>query len=195
MIMSELLKKDTKWTILELDQYPIDNIKKEVLSYSQEWDLDTTRQDNNVTHRNTKMYQLRFSSYDWIPGMPVHTSDINRFKSAEAQQEFLNILADIESKYDGVVVRAELIKMMPSVNIRKHVDGGEFLKYARRCHIPINTNENVFFTVFNNRVNMKEGVMYEINNSLPHSVENNSTNERDHLIIDIMPKSMVNIES
>jgi len=185
--MSELLKKDTKWTILELNSCSIENIKKEVLAYDKEWDLDTSRQDNNVTHRNTKMYQLKYSSYDWIPGLPIEISDINSFQSLEAQTEFLDIVHSLEQKYNGKVIRAEVIKMMPRVNIRKHVDGGEFLKYARRCHVPINTNEDVYFTVFNNRMNMKEGTVYEINNSLPHAVENNSDMERDHLILDIMP--------
>jgi len=188
--MSKLPKKDTKWTILEIDKLNIDFIKKEVSMFSTEWDLDTSRQDNNITHRNTKMYQLKYSSYDWLPGDKVEIKDVNSFKTKEAQEQFLDIIKSLESQYSGIVVRAEVIKMMPNVNIRKHVDGGEFLKYARRCHIPINTNEDVYFTVFNNRVNMKEGIVYEINNSLPHSVENNSNKERDHLILDILPIEM-----
>jgi hypothetical protein len=189
--MSKALKKDTKWTILELNSYPIENIQKEVSSYEAEWDLDTSRQDKNLTHRNTKMYQLKYSSYDWIPGLEINVSDINSFTSKESQKEFIDIIIDLEKKYNGKVIRAELIKMMPNVNIRKHVDGGEFLKYARRCHVPINTNEDVYFTVLDNRINMKEGVAYEINNSLPHSVDNNSNQERDHLILDIMPLELL----
>lgn len=191
--MLELLKKDTTWTILELNSCSIENIKKEVSAYDKEWDLDTSRQDNNVTHRNTKMYQIKYSSYDWIPGLPLDVSDINSFASIEAQKEFSYIVDELEKKYNGKVIRAEVIKMMPMVNIRKHVDGGEFLKYARRCHIPINTNDNVYFTVFNNCINMKEGTIYEINNSLPHAVENNSDQERDHLILDIMPVEFFNL--
>lgn len=191
--MSEALKKDTRWTILELSSYPIKHIQEEVLHYDKEWDLDTSRQDNNLTHRNTKMYQLKYSSYDWIPGVEITVSDVNSFVSIEAQKEFMNIVDDLEKRYNGKVIRAEVIKMMPNVNIRKHVDGGEFLKYARRCHVPINTNKHVYFTVLNNSINMKEGVAYEINNSLPHSVKNGSSQERDHLILDIMPIQFFNL--
>jgi hypothetical protein len=34
---------------------------------------------------------------------------------------------------------------------------------------------------------MLEGIGYEINNQLPHSVDNPSNEDRVHLIIDILP--------
>lgn len=191
MSMLDLLKKDTKWTIREIGNFDILNIKKELASFTDQWDIDTTRQDNNLTHRNTKMYQLKYASYDWIPGTPLEIIDINSLSLKESNDELNAIYKKIEDIYNGRVVRAELIKMMPNVKIRKHVDGGQFLTYARRCHIPINTNQDVFFTVFNTTVNMKEGIGYEINNSLPHAVENNSNLERDHLILDILPLEML----
>jgi hypothetical protein len=45
----------------------------------------------------------------------------------------------------------------------------------------------VIFTVFNKSVNLKEGICYELNNAIPHSVENNSADSRIHLIIDVLP--------
>jgi len=39
---------------------------------------------------------------------------------------------------------------------------------------------------------MEEGYLYEINNQLSHSVENHSSQDRIHLIIDIIPYSELN---
>lgn len=66
------------------------------------------------------------------------------------------------------------------------------LHYSRRIHIPVITNPEVYFTVNNEKINMIESQGYEINNTLPHSVENNSALDRVHIIIDIMPNNMLN---
>lgn len=189
--MSNLLKKDTSWTINEYGQFDIKSILEEVKLYDQEWLIDTSRQDNNLTHKNTEMFQLVYSDYKWLPGEHLEIKNINKLRNFNSEKEFNEIVEFLESKFNGVLCRAEIVKMKANVKIRKHVDGGSFLQYARRCHVPIITNENVFFTVFDNTVNMKAGTLYEINNTLPHSVENNSDQDRVHLILDIMPKEML----
>lgn len=189
--MLNQLKKDTSWTILEYGKFGINGLVKEISNFSEEWLLDTSRQDNNITHKNTEMYQLVYSDYKWIPGEKLEINVINNLSSISAKNEFYDIVKELEKRFNGTLCRAEIIKMKANVKIRKHVDGGSFLQYARRCHVPIITNDNVFFTVLDNTVNMKAGTLYEINNSLPHSVENNSDQDRVHLILDIMPNEML----
>ena len=70
-------------------------------------------------------------------------------------------------------------------DIPKHLDAGDILMYAHRCHIPIITNNDVLFTVDNETIIMKQGEIYEINNSKLHSVNNNGNTNRYHLIVDI----------
>ena len=67
--------------------------------------------------------------------------------------------------------------------ILPHVDKN-IKKTRRRIHIPIITNSRVLF--FNNGhfLNMKEGHVYEIDNSRLHAVNNASDKDRIHLIID-----------
>ena len=189
--MSNQLKKNSSWTIIERDTFNISNIKKEILLYDTEWFLDTGRQDNAYTHKNTECYPILQSSYDWEPGDEIIIKKRYDLKNTVAQQELNNIYKQLEYFYDGKIMRVEFIKMMSNTSIRKHVDGGSFLNFARRCHIPIITNEEILFTVKDNTINMKEGVCYEINNVLPHSVSNPTNLNRVHLIIDILPNSMV----
>ena len=52
-------------------------------------------------------------------------------------------------------------------------------------HIPIITNKKVYFSVGEEKKNLKSGEMWEINNSKKsHAVKNNSKEDRIHLIID-----------
>lgn len=189
--MYNQLQKDTKWTIINHGQFDIDFIKLECQNYDKEWLIDTSRQDNNVTHHNTNMYQIIYSDYLWQPGTNLDILVVNKLNNLEAEKQLKHIFTSMEKHFNGKVCRAEIIKMSGNTKIRKHVDGGQFLQHARRCHVPIKTNPDVYFTVMDNRLNMLEGVWYEINNSLPHSVENNSNEDRIHLIVDIMPLEML----
>jgi hypothetical protein len=184
-----LQPKNTEWSIKEIKSYNTDPIKEDVLNFTDEWLIDTSRQETFKTHRDTEMFQLKFMDYKWnsfLDGKPKYF-DVNRMPSELANIRLLEIFNDLEQLYSCTVVRAELVKMFANTNIRPHVDGGDMLNVSRRCHIPIITNKDVFFTVMNNTVNMKEGVCYEINNGMPHSVKNDSDFDRVHLIIDLLP--------
>lgn len=181
----EIKKKDTSWQFIS-NQIPFDisPIVEEVKNFSYQWDLDTSRQDNNKTHSGTRMYSLRYIDYSWIESVTPTWYDTNKLENEDLKNKIFNHLEDI---YLGKVVRAEIVEMPGSHDIRTHVDGGTFLNIARRIHIPLITNENVFFTVFNKTINMSVGSWYEINNILPHSVKNNSPSKRIHMILDILP--------
>jgi aspartyl/asparaginyl beta-hydroxylase (cupin superfamily) len=65
------------------------------------------------------------------------------------------------------------------------MDSGYSLESCNRIHIPIITNNEVYFTVGGERKNLKDGEMWQINNNNKmHSVENNSNQDRIHLITD-----------
>ena len=189
--MYKRIKKDTSWSIQELGKFNITAIKAEILDFSEEWLIDTSRQDNNYTHSQTEMFRLCETDYSWSPGNKIETVYVNDFKTKDARTELLDIYKELEYYYSGKIIRCEVIKMPAMHDIPKHVDGGALLNYSRRVHVPVITNKDVFFTVMDNTVNMKEGVWYEINNQMPHSVSNKSHSDRVHLIIDILPNDMV----
>jgi aspartyl/asparaginyl beta-hydroxylase (cupin superfamily) len=71
--------------------------------------------------------------------------------------------------------------------VSEHTDKGDYLSTVRRFHIPIITNDLVSYTVNGERVHMKQGECWEINNLKSHSVLNESDTDRVHLLIDIFP--------
>lgn len=194
--MSKVKVKDTSWQFIH-DTLPIklDDLILEVLSFTDEWKIDTSRQDKLATHKDTEMFQLKFISYYWEKGQGDISENINYLKTEKSKNVINLIFKYLEDKYEGKVVRAEIIKMHGRGHIQPHIDSGEFLSLARRIHVPLVTNENVTFTILNSDINMKVGEWYEINNSLPHSVDNQSDMDRIHIIIDILENKLLDYKN
>lgn len=185
--MKELLGKDADWGIINHGSFNIEHIRDEVLSYYNEWLLDTSRQDAYMTHENTFMYQLCELDYMWSMKNQTARKKKNELKLKPAINELDKIYKSLESDLGGRVVRCEIINMNPRSRVRDHKDRSDVLYLSRRFHIPLKTNPLCFFTVNNQTVNMLEGNLYEINNTKWHNVVNMSDENRIHLIIDILP--------
>ncbi|MEY3378211.1 MAG: hypothetical protein RLZZ328_1371 [Bacteroidota bacterium] len=179
--------KDTTWDIEEICIFDVSEIKKEVQKFSKEWFFDTSRQEMFPAHKDTMMFQLRYFDYEWERGQKAEWKDVYSLSNKDAVDQLNNIYDTLGEKYDGKVVRSELISMKRKTSIPRHTDKGDMLITCRRLHIPIITDDDVWFSVLSKRINMKEGVCYEINNLAAHSVENNSNIDRIHLIVDIIP--------
>jgi len=87
----------------------------------------------------------------------------------------------------GIVSRIQLARMQPGTAIEQHIDQSPMLNAAHRLHIPLQTNSDVEFVVDGQRVIMDVGILYELNNRVPHSVVNRGNSARIHLIIDYIP--------
>jgi hypothetical protein len=78
-----------------------------------------------------------------------------------------------------------IMNLKSKSEIKEHVDYQ--LSYASgvcRLHIPIQTNSLVKFIVNNQHIPMKEGECWYANFELPHSVVNDGSEDRIHLVID-----------
>jgi len=170
-------------------KYEVKNIHDHVILFTKEWEIDTSRQnvkydDRRNPHLYTNTYVIQDHPLDWKFGSspsPV-VKDMFLLKMID------NIVKDLEDFNVGKAARILLIKLNSESDVATHVDGGEYLSTVRRYHIPIITNENVFYIVNDEKINMKQGECWEINNFKPHSVLNNSKQDRVHLLIDIIPE-------
>lgn len=160
-------------------------IKSHIEGFSAQWGIDTSRQDSYEVHKDTVSYFLYKSDLLWKPG--------EHFSSKVVSDDSIlldlvePIIKDLESKHRGKRGNVILIKLKARKNIPPHQDSGDYLMISRRNHIPIVSFSGVFFGVGEDRIPMREGECWEINNSRVHWVENNSQIDRIHLVIDIMP--------
>ena len=90
--------------------------------------------------------------------------------------------------------RIRFMKLAAGKSLRKHTDNIDddiLRKKIVRLHIPIRTNDQVVFTVYENNddemgrhLNLKTGKYYYLDVSQPHAVSNNSAFDRYHLVVD-----------
>ena len=100
----------------------------------------------------------------------------------------LNAIKKVEKKYGykySVVRGLNIVKLKEGGKILEHIDSNGYYPFLHRIHLPIVTNENCIFKVGKEKKHLKEGNIYEINNCIEHSVENNGES-RVHIVIDLL---------
>jgi hypothetical protein len=156
-----------------------------------DWDEFTDRQKRyGSEHIHTKTIPIIFDksfNFNHLKIMPTNHYPL-----------FVNELTEMENHIkantgeNGKIMRALLVKLTAGKSIRPHVDVVGFsLSIGRRIHIPIQTNDDCFFTVGDDKRNLKLGEMWEINNDKKmHSAENLGQTDRIHLIVDWIEESL-----
>ena len=90
--------------------------------------------------------------------------------------------------------RIRFMKLISGKVLKKHTDNIDAdikSKKIVRLHIPIRTNDDVIFTLYESdedkigeELNLKTGHYYYLDVTKPHSVKNNSNIDRYHLVVD-----------
>jgi hypothetical protein len=169
--------------------YDIAEIKNKILKLEEEWMFDTSRQELFDVHKETTTVFLTDYDLDWELHKPY--AGTIREPESELYRLVEPIIKDLEKLHNGRVGRVIFPKLKAGKKIDAHVDSGDYLNVSRRHHIPIITNNNVFFLIDNGALNMLEGECWEINNMHLHEVINNSEQDRVHLLIDIIPNEYI----
>lgn len=155
-----------------------------------DWNEYTARQEKYTTHCHTKTIPIIFDKSFNLNSFKIIPTDY--FSLFENEILKIENLISKSTNEDGKIIRALLVKLPSGKSIRPHIDRSTTLSLCRRIHIPIQTNENCFFTVGGDKKNLKLGEMWEINNDKRmHSVENLGKYDRIHLIVDWAQASLL----
>jgi len=158
------------------------------------WSLDSTRQKRYEVHTHTQTINIVFDedfrhmNPSKHPALDVFGPVIQPIMSFIANH-YENLVENkpyLEQYGQGYFIRINLVKLLAHNNIAEHQDKNFSLAHSHRIHIPIVTNDKVFFNVGDESINMKVGEIIEINNRRFHSVDNQSDEDRVHLIIDFV---------
>jgi hypothetical protein len=179
-------------TFIKHGDYNTKNILKIIEENNLDWDEFPDRQRRyGSEHVHTKTIPIIFDkSFNFNHLKIIPTSHYPLF------EEEISKIEDIiknNTGENGKIMRALLVKLTAGKSIRPHIDTVGFsLVICRRIHIPIQTNDNCFFTVGNDRRNLKLGELWEINNDKQnHSVDNFGDEDRIHLIVDWIEESLL----
>ncbi len=103
----------------------------------------------------------------------------------------INALVDWICKQVSAVSlgRIMVVKLLAGGIIPLHIDPGKYFEYYYRFHVPLVTDHNVIFTsdVYLSE-HMPLGYLTQLKNRKLHGVQNNSSLDRIHLIVDIESK-------
>jgi hypothetical protein len=169
--------------------YDISEIKKFVIKFNDQWFINTSRQEIFDVHKHTNSYILNQVSLGWIENTPLDV--IKKEDDKEAWDLIGSIVKDLEDMCNGTMGQVLFIKLAAGKDIDPHEDSGDYLYHTNRHHIPIITNPNVGFFIDGETQHMKEGECWEINNNKTHAVFNKGTEDRVHLLIDIIPNEVI----
>jgi quercetin dioxygenase-like cupin family protein len=185
----EMTKELEDFNFKKVGQFDVSAIKAIVSDFEEEWLIDTSRQGTFETHKNTMSYFLYKADLKWNQSLPFFVETL--VNNIELLDYVEGIVQDLEYLHKGTRGNVLLIKLLAGESIPEHADDGEYLDAARRHHLPIITSDETLFGVGGEKISMQEGDCWEINNSKPHYVINNSSLDRVHLLIDIVPTDRI----
>ena len=116
--------------------------------------------------------------------MPMDV-DAQQFADCEALQAcpaIHAILRDLDLPFKSV----RLMQLLPGSEILEHTDAGLCAANGdARLHIPLQSDEQVYFHIAGERLPMHVGECWYTDVSLPHRVRNRSGQARIHLVMDV----------
>jgi hypothetical protein len=178
---------------IHIGDIDVSEIKKLILNLSSEqWQLDTIRQDRYTVHADTETISLvwdedfRHTKPSRLPALEMFSTAIrpSLAKIAAFYESSDKWSALIKANGVGYFIRASFVKLKAGCEIKQHQDKNFSLVHSHRIHIPIITNDDVLFNIGDLSMNILEGEIVEINNRKIHSVQNKSDKDRVHLILD-----------
>ena len=141
----------------------------------------------------TERQEVRYGMQDTLTVPLVWDERLSKVHAWPALEQFTTEVGEISKIFESIFGKGEvytcvLTNLPAHCAINFHRDIGKFFKDTNRVHIPIQTNSQVEFVVGDEKINMKVGEMWEINNSeKKHGVFNNGNTDRIHLMIDWKP--------
>lgn len=154
-----------------------------------EHDLAICLSENWKEHFNTRDYSGEWS----VIALRSQTGHAQDIYAQDSQAPFVDTSLMAKCNYFRELVDAfqfeketvRLLRLKPGSVIHEHRDIGLAYRFdCFRLHIPVRTAAEVAFIVGGENLPMQKGECWYADFDLPHSVKNDSTEERIHLVID-----------
>jgi len=171
-------------SIRELGRVDISQLKYTIAKISDKvWLQETATRENNFDcFHHTQHIIFRFPD-DIRDRTIVHSNPIwNVWKPLLLP--VINKAVEPYGYKNGSIKAVMLAKLLAGYELDRHIDGSHSYYFLHKIHIPIQTHDDVDFYIEPHTYNLKEGIAYEVNNIVSHSVNNRSDKDRIHLIFE-----------
>jgi quercetin dioxygenase-like cupin family protein len=184
------LKSKEPWNFIKHKWFDVTDLRDHVKTYTDQWQINTSRQKKFYPHKNTETVFIYESDLDWKLNTPYKSELKSDNKTLLRMVE--PIIKQLEKIHNGSRGQVLLIKLAAGKGIPDHEDSGDYLINVHRHHIPLVTSPRTKFFVDGEEQVMGIGDCWEINNAKMHAVMNASNIDRIHLLVDIMPNAIIN---
>lgn len=185
--MTEVVKP---YHLRELGAINIEKIKGIVSRASETvWNLEDAQKENDFDcFHDTRHIVFRF-----IEENRYHRDFYSNPNWTIWQSRLLPLLEQASRSYDfkePVYPKVMLARLAAGAIIDRHTDGNAGSHpHTHKIHIPIITNEQARMFIRDRYFHLKEGCAYEVNNLVPHTVENFGATDRIHLIFEVFDQA------
>jgi len=154
---------------------------------SEHWHINSVRNSMSNLENTQSIIMRFFSDYQ---KMRADSSNFSRyiedFSIYDHYRPVINkIKLELSKHYEYKNYMVFLAKLFPYKNIGTHRDSSPFLETCYRIHIPIKTNSKVDYIIENTPYYWEKCGVYEFDNTRLHSVTNNSSEDRIHLMFNL----------
>lgn len=164
---------------------------EEIQRQSNPWELHTGRQNKIKVQSEARSIPLRGIVKSKIMGRKRFDVHESRFTTLSRQfPECVAFMKAFAIERDGELSRAKLVNLPPVNRVYTHIDRGDYYKIRNRYHLVISTGQDgSYLKAGDESVRMKTGELWWFNNKVPHESHNDSSQDRIHLIFDLLPCS------
>lgn len=148
-------------------------------------EFDSTKRSGNVSSNETNIFQR---SKRLNPDHPSYLPEADEYNYGIRNSLVCGEIEKVLDCFKSPLSRVRFANLSPNFKLKPHIDYDP--SYITRYHIPLKTNENCLMCVFDKNGNPVKkhfpanGQVYFLNTGLKHWAENNSNENRIHLIVD-----------
>ena len=173
---------------LKKSDIPKDLVDELLLTINSEhWYISNVRNSMSNLENTQSIIMRYFNDYEKMKADPANFLNyVGDFPIYEHYRNVVNkIKLELSKHYEYKNYMMFLAKLLPHKNVGTHCDSGPFLETCHRIHIPIKTNPNVCYNIEDTSYYWETGGIYEFDNTRLHSVANNSSEDRIHLMFNL----------
>ena len=143
-------------------------------------------QHPGTAHSEVSDILVWFNDLGQIAEGIVDDKEVQPFPAWEKLPQLRLLIFDLMRTVEGARLgRVVITKLPPGKQITPHVDQGAPATYYERYQIALQSLPGALFHIGDETVNFRSGDVWWINNSVEHSVVNNSADDRIVVIVDI----------
>lgn len=153
------------------------------------WNQYTLRTDHpDSPHREADDVWVMFNDIHEDPAAVVDDIDVIPYPAWAEIPLLRPLILDLMRRVEGVRLgRVIISRLAPGASIPEHVDQGAPATYYTRYHLALQSGPGALTRSGGETINYAPGEFWWFDNRAPHSVINNSADDRIVIIVDVRP--------